>query len=284
MDREDGDAALAGDLGRVEAVSTDVFDLHIRYRLEKAEALLREWMEPAVRVTARMVWDRTAAFLAELQVEAGPAAELGRQSQDDVNVGSASFDSGRSGARPEQQLAAGGESDGVARQGSTTVTYSQRAPAGENPAPGAPAVLRECGHPRHESHRECLVCRQAKAYEDLGANQCEHGSLRRQCVVCELTDECDALRSGLADAEATVVELRANIRKNDLIAASNYRASDTIEARLRNERDELLAWAREAYRELETEQLHLENIKGPRADLLLWLMDRAPSAVKEGKP
>lgn len=220
--------------------------------LEEAKKLLREWMDPGLRTKDRMVWDRTAAFLAELQVEAGPAAELGRQSQDDVNVGSASFDPGRSGALPERQLAAGGESDGVARQGSTTVTYSQRAPAGENPTPGA--------------------------------NQCEHGSLRRQCVVCELTVERDALRSGLANAEATVVELRANIRKNDLIAASNDRASDTIEARLRNERDVLLAWAREAYRELETEQLHLENIKGPRADLLLWLIDRAPIAVKEGKP
>lgn len=90
----------------------------------------------------------------------------------------------------------------------------------------------------------------------LGSNQCEHGSLRRQCEMCEMLAERDALRDVVASLEADHDEC---IRNQHRLA----NAEATVV--------ELLAWAREAHADMTACWRAWEHVE---------VLGRAPDDVK----
>lgn len=63
----------------------------------------------------------------------------------------------------------------------------------------------------------------------IGANQCEHGSLRRKCEICERDDDIAALRAELHNAK---------VDRNTYDAAHKRQAAETLEQLARAERAE----------------------------------------------
>lgn len=224
-------------------------------RLNQAEVLLQEWLDPAQRSSTYapmerrspiMIWGRTVAFLAKSQIEPGDHVP------GSATPGEPDF---RGDLSPEMTRGTDPSGRGVNAHSSGVAQFD----------PGRSGALPE------KRANEWL----AKLFD-----------------ITQAFKECFGTHSAYdLVTPGDVYALCARLQKPE-----NRGIGDRDIVAIVKERDELLAWAREAYQEFEAayeSRLQQQALGAWRRDRILakvageqikWFMQRAPAAVKEEKP